>query len=130
MNLKELALKINEESDKLDLVSTRKYIESNLDLLSENKQLLNRNARDLLDFLIDRKNNGEKPLNRTEMADIYAINTYALRFDVQGLKVTVKNKKELLLKKETKEFLNNDAKILLEGMGAIEKQQKKRAENP
>ncbi|MGD6804644.1 hypothetical protein FZC79_08390 [Rossellomorea vietnamensis] len=130
MKLKELALKINEESDKLDLVSTRKYIESNLDLLYENKQLLNRNARELLDFLRDRKNNGEKPLNRTEMAAIHAMNTYALRFDVQGLKMTVKNKKELLLKKETLGFLNSDAKILLEGMGAIEKQQKKRAENP
>ncbi|MGD7024129.1 hypothetical protein ACQCVK_16135 [Rossellomorea vietnamensis] len=130
MKLKELALKINEESDKLDLVSTRKYIESNLDLLYENKQLLNRNARELLDFLRDRKNNGEKPLNRTEMAAIHAMNTYALRFDVQGLKLTVKTQKELLLKKETREFLNNDAKILLEGMGAIEKQQKKRAENP
>ncbi|MGF2617780.1 hypothetical protein FZC84_12120 [Rossellomorea vietnamensis] len=130
MNLKELAIKINEESDKLDLVSTRKYIESNLDLLHENKQLLNRNSRDLLDYLIDRKNNGEMPLTRTEMATIHAINTYALKFDVQGLKMTVKNKKELLLKTETLEFLNNDAKILLEGMGAIEKKQKKRAENP
>lgn len=52
------------------------------------------------------------------------INTYERRFDVRGLKLNIQGKEQLLLRKETLNFLNADAKIILEGMGVIKKDYK------
>jgi hypothetical protein len=123
MNLHELAEKINKSVDDLDLVSARKYMEENKELLKVNKSLLKRNARELFDFLISSTNSNTVPLTREEITATNAINLYATRFDLRGLKTAVKNYSELLLRDDVLPYLNTDAKILLEGMGAIQKKE-------
>lgn len=121
MNLHELAEKINKSVDDLDLVSARKYMEENKELLNANKSLLKRNARELFDFLMSASESSAVPLTREELTATNAINLYATRFDLRGLKTAVKNYSELLLREDVLPYLNSDAKILLEGMGAIQK---------
>lgn len=121
MNLQELATKINACVDDVDLVAARKYMEENKTLLMENKSLLKRNARELFDFLLNSSETNSKPLSREEVAATNAINLYATRFDIRGLKIAVKNHSELLLREDITPYLNKDARILLEGMGAIQK---------
>ena len=123
MNLHELAEKINKSVDDLDLVSARKYMEENKELLKVNKSLLKRNARELFDFLISSSGSNTVPLTREELKATNAINLYATRFDLRGLKTAVKNYSELLLRDDVLPYLNTDAKILLEGMGAIQKKE-------
>lgn len=125
MEIKELIAKINKSVEQLDLVTTRKYIEENLEILNKNKSLLQGNARELLTFLTSRLESGHKPLARTEMATIHAINSYATQFDLRSIKTTIKGREQLLLRKEFVEHLNSDAKIILQGMGAIHKSDKK-----
>ena len=119
MDLKELIVKINGAIDELDLVSARKYIEENLELLQSKRSLLKGNARDLLTFLTDRAQDGYEPLTRTDMATINAINTYASKFEVRSLKITLKGKEHLLLRKDVLHYLNKDAIALLQGMRAL-----------
>nr|WP_295971488.1 hypothetical protein [uncultured Bacillus sp.] len=119
MQLRELAAKINESVENLDLVTTRKYIEENLELLSKRKALLNSNARSLLDFLLDQKKSGVDPLSRKELAVINSINVYAYKFDLRGIKVMLKENSKIFLRNDTVSYLNKDAKIILEGMGVI-----------
>lgn len=121
MNLHELVQKINKSVEELDLVSARKYMEENKVVLLANKNLLKRNARELFDFLISSTESGIVPLTRDELSATNAINMYATRFDLRGLKVAIKNHSELLLRADVIPYLNTDAKILLEGMGAIQK---------
>jgi regulator of replication initiation timing len=121
MNLQELVKKINACVDDVDLVAARKYLEENKTLLMENRNLLKRNARELFDFLNNSSDSDSKPLTREELAATNAINLYASRFDLRGLKIAVKNHSELLLREEITPYLNEDARILLEGMGAIQK---------
>lgn len=121
MNLQELATKINACVEDIDLVAARKYMEENKELLKDNKSLLKRNARELFDFLLNSSESNSKPLSREEVAATNAINLYATRFDIRGLKIAVKNHSELLLREDIKPYLNKDARILLEGMGAIQK---------
>ncbi|QED46047.1 hypothetical protein [Cytobacillus dafuensis] len=121
MNINEVISKLNESIDELDLVSSRRYIEQNMDILNNNKNLLKSNARVLLDFFTNSLEAGVKPLNRQELSTIHSINTYASRFDLRGLKVFIKGKENLLLRADAIQYLNADAKIILEGMGAIEK---------
>lgn len=119
MSLDALTAKINRYVEDMELSTARVYIEENIDLLNENKNMLNRNARELLDFLIKMQAEDGEPLTRKDMAVIYAINTYANKFDVRGIKILVKDNPNLLLRKDTPAYLNTDAKIILEGMGAI-----------
>ena len=121
MNLQELATKINACVEDVDLVAARKYMEENKELLKDNKSLLKRNARELFDFLLNSSETNSKPLSKEEVAATNAINLYATRFDIRGLKIAVKNHSELLLREDIKPYLNKDARILLEGMGAIQK---------
>lgn len=121
MDIFELLKKINQCIDDLDLVSARRYIEENIDLLNKNKHLLRGNARELLDFLTNKTDRGFQPLNRQEMNVIYSINAYASKFDLRGLKLSVKNNADLLMKDDVKYYLNADARILLEGFSAIQK---------
>jgi hypothetical protein len=121
MNLQELATKINACVEDVDLVAARKYMEENKELLKDNKSLLKRNARELFDFLLNSSESNSKPLSREEVAATNAINLYATRFDIRGLKIAVKNHSELLLREDITPYLNKDARILLEGMGAIQK---------
>lgn len=119
MELKELLLKINKCVDELDLVSARKYIEENLTILNDNKSFLKGNGRELLEFLTKRLETGHQPLSRSELAIVNTINSFASRFDVRSLKLVIKDKAPLLLNPEFINHLNSDAKIILEGMGAI-----------
>lgn len=121
MSIKELITKINQSVEELDLVTTRKYIEANIEVLNDNKRFLKSNARELLNFLTSRLESGYEPLTRTEMATVSAINSYANKFDVRSIKTIIKGKEQLLIRKDFVENLNSDAKIILEGMGAIEK---------
>ncbi|PLR83539.1 hypothetical protein CVD25_01280 [Bacillus canaveralius] len=121
MQLSELILKINKSVEDLDLISTRKLIEANITILNQNKNLLKSNARELLEFLTNSLDNEDKPLTRQELGAINSINAYASRFDVRGLKLSIKDKAQLLLRKDVILYLNSDAKILLEGLGAITK---------
>ncbi|CAH0345330.1 hypothetical protein [Bacillus sp. CECT 9360] len=121
MGIKELIAKINKSVDELDLVTTRKYIEENLDVLQANRNLLKGNARELLQILTSNTESGYVPLTRAEMATISTINTYSAKFDVRSIKVTIKGKEQLILRKDFVDQLSADAKIILEGMGAIPK---------
>jgi len=116
MNLQELLSLINKRVEELDLVSARRYIEENLELLNENKHLLRRNARELLDYLT---NKTDDSLNRQEMNIVLSINSRASRFDVRGLKFLIGNNTDLLLRDDVKLHLTADAKTILEGMNAI-----------
>ncbi|MCA0970949.1 hypothetical protein LCM20_10135 [Halobacillus litoralis] len=121
VQLSEVITKINKSVDEMDLVTARTYIEENLDELEDQKHLMKGNARELVNFFIEKRNKGEQPLTRQEMSDIYAVNVYAKRFDVRGLKLMAKNKKELFMKQEALNNLSADSKTLLKSMGIIEK---------
>ena len=119
MDINEIISKINKSVDDLDFTTARKYIEENIELVSNKRVHLKSNAREILNFIIEQSNIGEKPLSKTELAIINSINVYAIRFDLRGLKLSIKGNEQLLLKNEVLNYLNADAKILLEGMGAI-----------
>ncbi|MFS0576394.1 hypothetical protein AB1K83_12215 [Sporosarcina sp. 179-K 3D1 HS] len=116
MKIQELLTAVNTSMEALDLVSARRYIEDNMELLNENKHHLRANARALLDFLNDQT---ESPLNRQELNVIHSINTYASRFDIRGLKLSVKNNFDLLVRDDVKPYFTEDAKVILEGMNVI-----------
>ncbi|MFJ7825704.1 hypothetical protein [Psychrobacillus sp. NPDC096623] len=119
MEINELMKKINESMEKLDLISARRLIENNLELISENRHLLRRNARSLFEMLTNNTESVINSLNRKEMNVLYSINAHASNFDVGGLKLSIKNNPELLVRKDIKHYLNEDAKTLLAGMKII-----------
>ena len=105
----------------LDFAAARMYMEENIDVLNENRSRLKSNARELLEFLTKRLEAGHQPLTRKDMAIINTVNSYASKFDLRGLKVIVRDHSLLFLRNDIEAYLNNDAKIILEGMGAIPK---------
>ncbi|CAM4095460.1 hypothetical protein [Mesobacillus thioparans] len=119
MSLESLTAKINKNVEEMELATARVYIEENISILNEHKNMLNKNARELLDFILQMQAHDGQPLTRKDMAIINAINTYANKFDVRGIKMIVKDYPNLLLRKDTPAYLNADAKIILEGMKAI-----------
>lgn len=121
MKIEELIIEINKYVEKLDFVTARKLIEENLEVVKKHRTSLNSNARELLKILVDRIESGHDPISRQDMASIIAINSFASNFDIQSLKLIVKDKAKLLLRKDAVEYLNKDARVILEGMGAISK---------
>lgn len=121
MKVEELISEINKYMEQLDFVVARKLIEENLEVLNKNRISLKSNARELLKFLIDRHESGYEPVSRQEMATLYAINTYASNFDIRGLKLIIKDKAKLFLRTDILQYLNNDARVILDGMGVINK---------
>ncbi|QFF98627.1 hypothetical protein PB01_07155 [Psychrobacillus glaciei] len=119
MDINELMKKMNEVMDNLDFVSARKIMEENMKIINENRHLLRSNARSLLQILKDNTEPHIKPLNRNEMSVVHAINAYASKFDVRGLRMSIKSNSVLLMRKDIKQYLNEDAKTLLIGMKAI-----------
>lgn len=111
--------KINQSVEDFDYTSARKYIEGNMELLTANKRYLKGNAREILNFLIEQAASGVKPLSRNELSLINAVNTYAYKFDLRGIKMLLKDNTKLFLREETISYLNSDAKTILTGMGAI-----------
>ncbi|MBT2640045.1 hypothetical protein [Bacillus sp. ISL-39] len=122
MFLEDLTAKINNYMEDLEYATARIFIEENIQLLSENKNMLNNNARELLKFLLEMQKEGSKPLTRKDMAIINSINSFANKFDLRGLKLMVKENASLLIRKEIPLYLSADAKILLDGMGPIHKE--------
>ena len=121
MDFRDLLKQLNKSIDNLDLVSARKYIEENIDILTKNRQLLQGNSRAMFDLIKQKKDLGIKPLSRHEMAVIYSINNYATKFDLTGLKLVVNNNPELFVNEEIIQYLNVDAKTLLQGMKVLHK---------
>lgn len=119
MKLEDLLKKINKCVEDLDYVSARKYIEENISIFEENKQLLKGNAREILKFLVEQLNSGVEPLSRKELTIINAINAYAYKFDLRGIKVMLKDNAKLFLREDIIVYLNSDAKIILTGMKVI-----------
>lgn len=117
LSLEDIISKINHCVENLELSTARVYLEENLNVLQEHKKLLSKNARELLDILLELQEEENKPLSRKDLAILNTINTYARNFDMRGLKVVIKENPELLLRKEVPAYFNSDAKILLEGMG-------------
>lgn len=122
MKIHELIEEINKYVEQLDFVTARKLIEENLEILKKHKLSLKSNARELLKILVDRQESGHTPISRQDMASIIAMNKYASNFDLRSLKLVIKDKAKLLLREDAVEYLNKDARVILEGMGAICKQ--------
>lgn len=121
MKVAELIKEINQYVEQLDFVTARKLIEVNLEVLNKNRLLLNSNARELLKIFTDQYESGFKPISKQDLATLVAINTYATNFDLRSIKFLVKDKAKLLLRHDVVEYLNKDAKVILEGMGIITK---------
>lgn len=121
MHIMDLISKINNRVEELNFATARFYMEENIEALNDNKNYLNTNARDLLDFLTKRMEAGQQQFTRSDMAIINTINSYASKFDLRGLKVVVRDHSRLFLRNDIAAYLNSDARIILEGMGAIHK---------
>jgi len=122
MYIEQLIETINEKVEELDLVTARRLMEENIEFLKKNERKLKKNGRELLKFITDSIESGYEQPTRQELAIFHSINTYASKFDVRGLKMIVKGNEQTLLKKAARNYLNSDAKVLLEGMGAISKE--------
>ena len=123
-NIGTIVVKVNKACDDLDFVSARSLIETNLIKLSEAKyyRLLNASGRVLIKHVLaDGKgqNDTQKTLTRTDILIINKINEYCSNFDISMLKRTLKNSFELVQRSEALPLLNNDAKIILDDMGAL-----------
>jgi hypothetical protein len=121
MRFSELIKSINHATENLDLVTSRRYIEDNLEILKEKRHLLNHNAREILSFMIKRQESGYRSLDKKELASIRAVNVYAEQFDVRGIKLILKENPNLFMEKEALNFLTNDAKVILAGIGVLKK---------
>jgi hypothetical protein len=121
MNTKEIIDLINKSVKELDFVTARVYIERNIDSLVPHKNRLEGNAKDILNFLSENLQSDQKPLTRKDMITINTINSYAYKFNVKGIKLILKDNSKLFLREDIMNYLNSDAKIILEGMGAITK---------
>ncbi|HHY74786.1 MAG TPA: hypothetical protein GX497_16480 [Bacillus bacterium] len=123
MQVDELIKEINKYVEELDFVTTRKLIESNIEVLKDHKFLLKSNARELLKLINDQLESGREPLSRKEMSLLLALNSYANNFDLTSIKLIVKNNAKLFLKNDVVDYLNKDAITLLEGLGVIHKKE-------
>lgn len=121
MKVDELIKEINQYVEQLDFVTARKLIEVNLEVLNQNKLSLKSNARELLKISTEQHESGYEPMSKQDLATLVAINTHATNFDLRSIKFLVKDKAKLLLRHDVIEYLNKDAKAILEGMGVITK---------
>ena len=121
MDLQHLISTINYYADNSDYASARRHIEDNLEILRDKRVLLKNNAREILKFLLEQKESGKNQLSRKEMKIIYTVNHYANDLSVRGIRLIINENLELFKKKEAICLLNTNAKIILEGMGVIEK---------
>lgn len=119
LDIKDIISKINQSVDALEFTSARRYIEENIELVNQNRIHLKSNAREILKFLNNQYESGEEPLTKAEISLLNTLNIYATRFDIRSMKRNIKGNESLLLKKESINYLNSDARIFLESMGAI-----------
>jgi len=127
-NITTIITKINKACDDIDFVSARVLIETNLIKLSEGKyyRLLNASARVLIKHVFadsEDQEGSKNKLTRTDLLTIRKINEYCSNFDISMLKRTLKNSFELMQRSDVLPLLNNDAKAILDNMGALQKRQ-------
>ncbi|MFJ5764931.1 hypothetical protein ACIP9C_06200 [Lysinibacillus sp. NPDC093210] len=123
-NIGTIVVKVNKACDDLDFINARGLIEANLLKLSEAKyyRLLNASGRVLIKHVLansNGQNEVKKTLTRTDLLVINKINEYCSNFDISMLKRTLKNSFELVQRSDVLPLLNNDAKIILDDMGAL-----------
>ncbi|MGE7091049.1 hypothetical protein ACQKII_06220 [Lysinibacillus sp. NPDC048646] len=123
-NVATIIVKVNKACDGLNFVSARGLIETNLIKLSEAKyyRQLNTSGRVLIKHVLaDSKNQNETSckLTREDLFIINKINEYCSNFDISMLKRTLKNSFELMQRPDVQPLLNNDARIILDDMGAL-----------
>ncbi|MGE7841300.1 hypothetical protein ACQKNX_10945 [Lysinibacillus sp. NPDC093712] len=123
-NIGTVVVKVNKACDDSDFVNARGLIEANLLKLSEAKyyRLLNASGRVLIKHVLansNGQNEVKKTLTRTDLLVINKINEYCSNFDISMLKRTLKNSFELVQRSDVLPLLNNDAKIILDDMGAL-----------
>ncbi|MFJ7663146.1 hypothetical protein ACIQXW_12140 [Lysinibacillus sp. NPDC097162] len=123
-NIGTIVVKVNKACDDLDFVNARGLIEANLLKLSEAKyyRLLNASGRVLIKHVLANRsgqNEVNKTLTRTDLLVINKINEYCSNFDISMLKRTLKNSFDLVQRSDVLPLLNNDAKIILDDMGAL-----------
>lgn len=123
-NIGTIVVKVNKACDDLDFVNARGLIEANLLKLSEAKyyRLLNESGRVLIKHVLANNNEpnaAKKTLTRTDLLIINKINEYCSNFDISMLKRTLKNSLDLVQRSDVLPLLNNDAKIILDDMGAL-----------
>lgn len=122
-NITTIITKINKACDDLDFVSARVLIETNLLKLSEARhyRLLNSNGRVLIKHVLadNKKEESENKLTRNDLLTIKKINEYCSNFDISMLKRTLKSSFDLVQREDILPLLNNDAKIILDNMGAL-----------
>lgn len=119
-----IVMKVNKACDDLDFVHARGLIEANIVKLSEAKYylLLNTNGRVLIKHILansNRQSETTNTLTRTDFLVIQKINEYCSNFDISMLKRTLKNSFELVQRSDVLPLLNNDAKIILNDIGAL-----------
>ena len=124
MNISDLIKVIHKDTNDLDLISARRYIEANFELLEANKYLLQGNAREILNFLIEQRTLGINPLTRKELTILSAVNSHAYTFDVSGIKSMIKLNTKLFVRDDAIAYLNKDAITILKGMGVIKDDEK------
>ena len=116
MSAYEVCKKVNQCVDDLDFVAARKMMEDHFDMLVENKHRLQRNAKDLFEFV---EHSDGKLLTQEEIQLLHAMNRYATSFDIRAFKLMVKEHAGLVSREDTQTYLNEDAKALLESMHVL-----------
>ncbi|GKV70324.1 hypothetical protein NCCP2716_28220 [Sporosarcina sp. NCCP-2716] len=120
MNPNELVRAVNACVEELDFVTARKYMEDNLDILKTHKHRLQRNAQELLEFVM---HSDSKRLTQQEVKIIHALNDHASHFNIRSFKLLVKDHVSLMNREETQTYLNADAKALLSSMQGTHSQE-------
>lgn len=124
-NIKTIIFKINNSCDNLEFSIARNLIEQHMQKLSNYSvsKFLNANASSLYRHLVHQKaeqlEKGITPLSRLDKLKINNINQYCTQFDISMLKRILKDSLDLIQRPDVQLLLNNDAKIILESMGAI-----------
>jgi hypothetical protein len=119
--IKQIIKTINDHCESMEFGEARRMIELNIEELqiSSNYFSLNSNAVVLLKYILNQEESTVVPLTRLEMLQINEINKHCTNFDISMLKRTIKNSLPLLQRPDITLHLNENAKTILESMGAF-----------
>lgn len=120
-SIRTIIVNINNSCDNLEFVEARRLIQLNLAKLSMATyyNLLNNNAKALIKMIVKEQENGAEPLTRLELLKLNDINKYCKDFDIAMLKRALKDSIDLIHRKEAQIQLTENAKYILETMGAL-----------
>ncbi|OKL35517.1 hypothetical protein [Domibacillus mangrovi] len=122
VSIRTIISQLNKSCDDLEFSEARRLIELNIGNFSNPfyDRLLNPNARSLVKHIVGENNNPDyKKLTRLDMLTINNINQYCSEFDISMLRRTLKDAIDLIQREDVQALLNNDAKIVLDTMGAL-----------